>query len=181
MCENFDLKTNEVDDAWSFVYLTCFPLLVASVYIPLVYETQMMIFLEIVGKVRDCCKTNKLGGRMVLGDCNAKHTMWQFTKINKHRSLLDTFLTSTQSFSIVSPDVPTFSSFNGNSVIDLVLLFPKMKEKLKRHYIDDEAELFTGEARRGHVPVLSTLDLWPLKKEALTEVKQLYSGLGCLE
>ena len=74
---------------------------------------------------------------MVLGDYYARHPMWQDTEINNHGILLEIFLATTQSLSIVSPEVPTFLSVNGNYVIDLVLLSSKMKAKLKRDYIED--------------------------------------------
>ena len=46
----------------------------------------------------------------------------------------------------------------------MVLISPKIEAKITRRFIDDEVELFTGAPRRGHIPVLSTIDMRPPKK-----------------
>ena len=50
-----------------------------------------------------------------------------------------------------------------------------------RHYIDDEMKLFTGAARSGHVPVLSTLHPYGHPEKDLTETRHLLSKLGWVE
>ena len=90
--------------------------------------------------------------------------MWQDNKINKHGEILEDCVTSTQDICVAGPGVPTFLSVQGNNVIDLALLSPNFEATITRHFTDDEVELFTGAPRRGHIPLLSTIDMQPPKK-----------------
>ena len=89
-------------------------------------------------------------------------------------------MAATESLSLVTPDMPIFLSFDGNSVIDLGLKSSKVKAKIMRHYVDDEEELFTGAPRRGYVPLLSNLALRTPSKD-ITETRHHYSRLGYRE
>ena len=60
--------------------------------------------------------------------------------------------------------MPTFLSVPGYSVIDIALQSPNFEAKITRRFTDDEVELFTGAPRRGHIPVLSTIDMQPPMK-----------------
>ena len=96
--EVLSLKSKEVDVAWCITYLEHCPILVESVYIPPNKEKQLEKFLKNLNEARKYCKVNKIDNLLVLGDYNARHTMWQDNKINKHGEILEDYVTSTQSF-----------------------------------------------------------------------------------
>ena len=162
--EVLSLKSKEVDVAWCITYLERCPILVGSVYIPPNKEKQLEKFLKNLNEARKYCTVNKIDNLLVLGDYNARHTMWQDNKINKHGEILEDYVTSTQDICVAGPGVPTFLSVQGNSVIDLALISPNFEAKVTRRFTDDVVELFTGAPRRGHIPVLSTIDMQPPKK-----------------
>ena len=55
-------------------------------------------------------------------------------------------------------------NFLGLILIDLALISPNLEAKITRRFTDDEVELFTGAPRRGHIPVLNTIDMQPPRK-----------------
>ena len=122
----------------------------------------MMMFLETLRKFGDCCKS-----LMVLSDYNARHRLCQYNEDSNHRNPPYNFLASTQSILVVTPDIPTFLQVNANSAIDLVFFPSKLKVKLIRQYLDVEVEIFTGAPRRGHVQILSTVNLRAPKTKIL--------------
>ena len=45
---------------------------------------------------------NKIDNLFVLGDYNARHTMWKDNKINKHGEILEDYVTSTQDICVAA-------------------------------------------------------------------------------
>ena len=117
-----------------------------------------------LNEARKYCKVNKIDNLLVLGDYNARHTMWQENKINKHGEILEDYVTSTQDICVAGPGASIYLSVQGNSVTDLALKSANFEAKITRRFTDDEVELFTGAPRREHIPVLSTIDMHPPKK-----------------
>ena len=90
------LKSKEVDVAWCITYLEHCPILVGSVYIPPNKEKQLEKLLNNLNEARKYCKVDKIDKILALGDYNARHTMCQDNKINKHGQILEDYVTSTQ-------------------------------------------------------------------------------------
>ena len=179
--EVLSLISKEVDVAWYITYIEHCPILVGSLYIPPNKEKQREIYLKNLNEERKYCKVNKIVNLLVFGDYNAIHNMWQDNKINKDWEILEDYVTSTQDICVAGPGVPTFLSVQGNSVIDLALISSNFEAKITRRSTDDEVELFTGAPRRGHMPVLSSTDMQPLKKIFSGKIRSISCRLGRLE
>ena len=106
--------------------------------------------------------------------------MWHGTEINNHGNLLDNFISSTRSLSRVRPDMPTFLSVSGDSVIDLVYSLQKWKQHwwvitLTMKWNCSREPLGGTYASTEHLRRKAT------QKEDLTDAKHLHSRLACLE
>ena len=91
-----------------------------------------------------------------MGDFNARHIMWKDKVSNMYGNKLVSELDNT-SFSIVSPESPTFVADNGSSVIDFAIVSNKVAAKVSQIWSDDLAHLYTGAPMRGHLPVHFTI------------------------
>ena len=100
-----------------------------------------------------------MNSSIFLGDLNARHENWGDSTNNLHG--LELYNHLPYEFSIINYGDTTFLSFNGNSVIVLIIVIEKMtKHTFYEQSCDYDLELFTGAPRRGHVHVL--LDVAPL-------------------
>ena len=75
------------------------------------------------GKPHIAVKQSNLGASLFWVTIMLDTQCGKILNINDNVNLVDIFLASTQNLSVRSPDVPTFLSVKGHSVIDLLLLF----------------------------------------------------------
>ena len=151
-------KSKEVDVAWCITYLEHCPILVGSVYFPPNKEKLLKKFLQNLNEARKHCKVNEIDNLLVLGDYNARHTMWQDKKNQQTWGNIGRLRNVKQDICVTGPGVPTFLSVQGKCN-GPSLKSPNFEAKITRRFTDNEAELFMGAPRRGHIPMLSTIDM----------------------
>ena len=98
-------------------------------------------------------------GILVIGDLNARHQHWGDHAKNIAGELVDAFAQRCQINVMNLHGNPTFLCDNGYSTIDLLMLSTNITGTIIDQQTDDTVELFTGAPRRGHVPVISVLQL----------------------
>ena len=102
-----------------------------------------------------CAKHHAIGV-FLIGDFNARHTLWGDSVINTYGKMIEEKLDWTK-YSINAPHGPTFLACNGRSVIDLVLCSNSIHTQLSPLYTDSKAILFSGAPIRGHIPISTIL------------------------
>ena len=147
--------SKEIDTAWGLVTGPGIKMIVGSVYLKLNYSGASKDLITMLSQAQ--ILGNKLGahGISVLGDFNARHTLWGDSTSNKYGKELVEQLDFTQ-FSLLSSDGPTFLSSNGQSYIDFAINSLSNEQNFSDLVTDPEVELFAGAPIRGHVPVHCT-------------------------
>ena len=113
--------------------------------------------LQNIKKAKDYCHIMKIKNILVYGDFNARSEQWG-DHVNNGRGKCLSEFTRIQDFVLCSPGYRTFlSPNNGGSIIDLLLAFGDITEKIVSQWTDEVTELFTGAPIRGHLPVFTSL------------------------
>ena len=98
-------------------------------------------------------RSHKCVGIILMGDFNARHTVWNDKLVNPYGKLLVESIDWTK-FCVFPTHGPTFISKNGSSVIDLVFTSTSLDRVIRNCRADYDAHLYSGAPLRGHVPVL---------------------------
>ena len=109
-----------------------------------------------IKKAWSYCTQKGIPSMMVLGDYNARSSVWGDRIENPRGRLLREFVEQHAQCTMTSPEQKTFVCPNGGSVIDVGLIFGSISKNLGHPWVEkqDIHELFTGAPIRGHYPVM---------------------------
>ena len=92
----------------------------------------------------------------IFQDFNSRHVSWNDSCINDYGAKLFDYITQSD-YSLISPVDISFKSWNGTSVIDLIIVSSNVSNCVKSTIADKDIELFTGVPGAGHYPVVSNI------------------------
>ena len=144
--------SRDVDSVWSLVVVNNKRYVIGTVYLKLGHEKGMPELLKMLDLARLCAIKYHAAGPLLIGDLNARHTLWGDSSTNKYGALLRDEL-DPMKYSILAPDDPTFLAQNGSSMIDLSIVSNGLIGKVTPPTTDNLANLYSGAPLRGHVPV----------------------------
>ena len=148
--------SKHIDSAWALIVIKDKRYIVGRIYVNDRYTHAMSDALRMLNTAEQMKSRLKAKGVILMGDFNARHTMWGDRLIDKHGKELAENLNYSL-FSITTAQTPTFLCDGGSSFIDLIIASNNVIDELKPCTTDDTAELFSGAPRRGHVPLLTSL------------------------
>ena len=152
-----DLKDTNIDAVWAQIKLNGRRILVGSVYCrPTDGSNLLNDLLKHMEKVLVYKQKHGYTSFMVYGDFNARHAEWGDHKTGVRGKSLKEFCEQ-NTLSVCSPFEQTFVCNTGGSVIDLLLVQGHICSKINSQWIEKRTELFTGAPRRGHYPVLHSV------------------------
>ena len=149
---------NNIDSSWGLAILGNQRLIIGSVYAKLNYQSAIEDILKMLDKAQEMCPKLRAKGVILLGDFNARNTVWGDSITNEYGHKLLNNLDSTK-FEIMTSTTPTFLAENGSSFIDLVVVSQNLTEKISEVKTDPDIELFSGAPIRGHVPLILNISM----------------------
>ena len=148
--------SKHIDSAWALIVIKDKRYIVGSIYVNDRYPHAISDALCMLNTAEQMKSGLKATGVIVMGDFNARHTLWGDRLIDKHGKELAENLNYSL-FSITTAKTPTFLCDGGSSFIDLIIASSNVIDQLKPCTTDNTAELFSGAPGRGHVPLLTSL------------------------
>ena len=164
------MSTN-IDTAWGVAVLNNKRFIVGSVYLKLNYINGIKELINMLNKCHEIKNKIKASGIIVMGDLNARHSLWGDKKDCPYGKKLVELLDVTK-FSICHADSPTFLCANGSSCIDLMIISNNLVETVVTCTTNNIVELGSGAPDRGHVPLISTLNIegTAIKRKAIEKI-----------
>lgn len=147
-----------MDACWGLVHIYNKRLIVGSVYVKLNVKPAISEVLKMIKAAQQKQTQLKAAGIILTGDFNARHIAWGDSTCNEYGKELFNSLDTTK-YSICSSQSPTFLSANGSSNIDLTIISNNLIDSVSSCTTDTEVELFSGAPTRGHVPVLTDINI----------------------
>ena len=147
-----------IDSTWGIAVIHNKRFIIGSVYLKHQYLKGVQELISMLSKAHDLKPKLKASGIIVIGDLNARHTLWG-DKIKDPYGKKLTELLDTSKFSVCSANSPTFLCVNGSSCIDLMIVSNNLLENLETCVTDEEVYLGSGAPDRGHVPLISTFKI----------------------
>ena len=166
--------SKHIDSAWALIVIKDKRYIVGSIYVNDRYPQAMSDALCMLNSANEMKGRLKATGIILMGDFNARHTLWGDRLIDKHGKELVENLNYSQ-FSITTAQTPTFMCDGGSSFIDLIIASNNVIDQLKPCTTDNTTELFSGAPRRGHVPLLTSLMGSRLSPTKVTEKLDIQS------
>ena len=148
--------SRSIDTTWGLAVIGSKRYIVASVYLKLNYPHAIQELLNMLTAAEQRSRQLRASGIAVVGDFNARHTLWGDKINNDYGKQLVEKLDLTK-FTIRTSVTPTFLAANGSSVIDLMIVSNNLGENITKCVTDEQVELFSGAPLRGHVPLITTL------------------------
>ena len=148
--------SKNIDSAWALVVIDNKRYIIGSVYVIDRYRDSMKDTLLLINAAEQLKSKLKAAGIILMGDFNARHTLWGDRIIDKHGKELAERI-NYNAFSILTAQSPTYLCEGGCSFIDLIVVSNSIADSLKTCSTDNTVELFSGAPRRGHVPLLTAL------------------------
>ena len=128
------LDDSSLDSTWASIKINSqTKCLVGSIYFPPSSDDQnFKLLLKHITKAKDYASKHRLQRILLFGDFNARMTIWGDKTNNSRGLLLSEFLSddSNSDLTISVPNGETFSSHNGGSVIDLLILSNQIQPSL---------------------------------------------------
>ena len=160
--------SKHIDSAWAITVIDNKRYIVGSIYVKLNYKQAIKETLQMLNTAEEMKDKLKASGVLLMGDFNARHTVWGDRVINEYgQELVDNL--DYNLFSITTAPKPTFLCENGGSFIDLVIMSNSIVDQLKACNTDETVELFSGAPTRGHVPLLTALNGYVRRETIVTE------------
>ena len=163
------ISTN-IDTSWGIAVIHNKRFIIGSVYLKHHYINGVEEFITMLKKASELKSKLKATGIIVMGDFNARHTLWGDKISDSYgKKLIDKLDPS--EFSICAAGSPTFLACNGSSHIDLMIISNNILDKAEKCKTDEDIELYSGAPNRGHVPLIATLQIENnLKKKAVEKL-----------
>ena len=164
------LSTN-IDTAWGITVIQNKRFIIGSVYLKHHYLKGVQELISMLNKADNLKSQLKASGIIVIGDLNARHTLWGDRISDQYGKKLAEMLDISK-FSICSADSPTYLCVNGSSCIDLCIVSNNLVEKLETCKTDENVYLGSGAPDRGHVPLITTfkIEVNSKKKAAVEKI-----------
>ena len=172
------ISTN-IDTTWGITVIKNKRFVIGSVYLKHNYINGIQDLINMLNKAKDIKSKLKASGIIVIGDLNARHTLWGDKIIDKYGKKL-TELLDMSSFSILSANSPTFMAVNGSSCIDLMIISNNLIENVENINTDEDAHLYSGAPERGHVPLIAKFN-FEIDNKKKTVVEKINTGNICWE
>ena len=160
--------SNSIDSAWAITVLGNKRYIVGSIYVKLSHRNAITETLQMLNSAEQKREKLKASGVLLMGDFNARHSLWGDKVINDYGKELVEKL-DFNLFSISTAPKPTFLCENGGSFIDLVIMSNSIANQIKPCSTDETTELFSGAPIRGHVPLLTALNSYVNRPTTVTE------------
>ena len=148
-----------IDTVWCLGVFDGKRVIIGTAYVKLGYPSGITELVAMLDKAKSCAKVLKASGVILCGDLNSRHTLFgdKVTDVYGKKLIEDL---NHCSYSILYPRSPSFIAVDGaSSVIDLFVVSNNIESKLSCPETDVEVELFPGAPFRGHVPVISSIDM----------------------
>ena len=162
--------SRDIDSVWSLVVINNKRYVIGTVYLKLEHANGVSDLLKMLDLARSCAIKYHASGPLLIGDLNARHTIWGDSSSNKYGNVLSEQLDPME-FSILAPEQPTFLAQNGSSKIDLGIVSNSLVGKINMPTTDNLANLYSGAPLRGHVPVHLSIDTEVNRVKTLVEEK----------
>ena len=150
--------SKDIDTSWGITVMKNKRFIVGSVYLKLNYLKGIEEFINMLNKANELKFKFNASGIIVMGDFNARHSLWGDTKDYPYGKRLIELL-DVSKFSICHASSPTFLCSNGGSCIDLMIVSNNLVEKMEACTTDKLVELNSGAPDRGHVPLIANLQI----------------------
>lgn len=152
--------SQHIDSVWGLVVLNGAKFIVGNVYLKLDHIAGVTDFLKMLNMAHDAYIQHRCRGVIVMGDFNARHSIWNDTTINKYGKHLEDHLDWSK-FCIQAPSSATFLAKNGCSNIDFFITSVNVDRLIRHTSTDPFVNLYSGAPTRGHVPVIMDISANP--------------------
>ena len=153
--------SKNIDTVWCLGVFDGKRVIIGTAYVKLGYPSGITELVAMLDKAKSCAKVLKACGVILCGDLNSRHVLFGDRVTDAYGKKLIEDLDHC-SYSILYPKSPTFIAVNGaSSVIDLFVVSNNIESKFSCPETNVEVELFSGAPTcfRGHVPVISSIDM----------------------
>jgi len=151
--------SKNIDTVWCLGVFGGKRIILGTVYLKLGYQKGTTELLSMLEKAKSLGNDLKASGIILCGDLNSRHTLFGDKLTDSYGKKLVEELDHC-SYSILYPRSPSFIAVDGaSSVIDVFIVSNNIEGKVSCPVTDIEVELFSGAPYRGHVPVITTVDL----------------------
>lgn len=96
---------------------------------------------KMIDKANDLARKHRCSGVILMGDFNARHFIWNDTKVNHYGRLIESGIDWT-TFGVLAPSCPTFLATNGSSLIDFFITSNNLDNHIGNTRVDYEVQLF---------------------------------------
>ena len=154
--------SKNIDSCWGLVVIAKKRYIIGNVYAKRNYKSAMNDIFNMLEAAQQMQTKHKAMGIILSGDFNARHFTWGDKTIDYNgRQLADTI--DFTKFSISTSKTPTFLCKNldvsGGSIIDLNILSNNLVESVIECKTDEEIELYSGSPYRGHLPLITKMNI----------------------
>ena len=112
--------SKKIDTVWGLALHQGRRTVVGNVYLKLDYEVGIEVLVNMIEQAILAAKKHHAQGLIVMGDFNARNTLWNDSCHNKYGKLLQDRIDWTK-LCIVAPNVNTFLTKDGGSIIDFFI------------------------------------------------------------
>lgn len=149
--------SNNIDTAWGLVCGKSFRYIVGSVYLKLNYKNAVNDLMKMLDEAKCIASRMKAKGVIAIGDFNARNQLWDTQENSYGKQLVEQL--NFKEYSILNSEDATFLSSNGSSNIDFLIVSNPIEHLCSNITTDPGVELFSGAPIRGHVPIMTKLNI----------------------
>lgn len=149
--------SSNIDTAWGLVCGKSFRYIIGSVYLKLNYKNAVNDLMKMLNEAKCIASKMKAKGVITLGDFNARNRLWDVQENTYGKQLVEQL--DFKEYSILNSDAASFVSSNGSSNIDFLIVSNHIEHLFCNITTDPEVELYSGAPIRGHLPIMTKLDI----------------------
>ena len=150
--------SRHLDSCWGLVVAYKKRYIMGNIYIKLNHKSAIAETMKMLKAAEKEKERLKASGIILMGDFNARHHNWGDRQINYYGRCLAESIDNCR-YSICTSKSPTFLCSNGSSYIDLSIISNELADSVINCKTDEGVELFSGAPLRGHVPVVTLLNI----------------------
>ena len=150
--------SRHLDSCWGLVVAYKKRYIMGNIYIKLNHKSAIAETMKMLKAAEKEKERLKASGIILMGDFNARHHNWGDRQINYYGRCLAESIDNCR-YSICTSKSPTFLCSNGSSYIDLSTISNELADSVINCKTDEGVELFSGAPLRGHVPVVTLLNI----------------------
>jgi hypothetical protein len=156
--DHISKMSRNLDSCWGLVVASKKRYIMGNIYIKLNHKPAIAETMKMLKAAEKEKEKLKASGIILMGDFNARHLSWGDKQINYYGRCLAESLDNSR-YSICISKSPTFLCSNGSSYIDLSIISNELADSVIECKTDEGVELFSGAPLRGHVPVVTILNV----------------------